>query len=393
MKSLTPKKPAKTQRERLILFELVDLYLKTGKPIGSNTLRENWSMGELSSATIRNYFAKLEEEGYLKQQHSSGGRIPTPLAYQVYAEAHLNQPILAEAEKNWIREHLVKETREIASYLQHCAESLSEISHCAVFLSAPRFDQDFLLDVKLVSIDHNRILSILITDFGMIRTEIMHTEKKIGTFLLKRLENYFIWKLTGLEKPKLDSQEEILAEKLYKEVMLRHIVNYTNFSSEDLFQAGFSKLLSYPDFNDAAALASGLSLFENKEQLRQLLDKSVKQGALSCWIGENLNQFAPEAAACSIIAIPYRINQTLCGAFGILGPNRISYRELFGLLQSASHAISDSLTKSMYKFKISFRQPKRSDIDFKKEYSPILDQSQHLLLEDKNSIILGDEYE
>ena len=378
MKALTLKKPAKHQREKLILFALVELYLKTGKPIGSNTLRECWFDG-LSSATIRNYFSKLEEDGYLKQQHSSGGRIPTPLAYKAYAEAHLDQSILGEREKKWVKDNLLKETREIASYLQRCAELLSEATRCAVFLSAPRFDHDFLLDIKLVSISHNRILCILITDFGIIHTETLHTENKLSTFALKRLESYFNWKLTGLDRPKLDSEEEILAEKLYKEVMLRHIVSYTNFSAEDLFQAGFSKLLSYPDFNDASALASGLALFENKTQLRRLLTASIEQGqGPSCWISENLEKFSKDATACSVIVVPYRINQTFCGAFGILGPNRLPYRELFGLLTAASDAISASLTKSMYKFKITFRQPKSGDIEFKHNH-----HTQHLLLEDR----------
>lgn len=378
-----PKKPAKSQREQLILFAMVELYLKTGKPIGSNTLKDNW-FENLSSATIRNYFSKLEQDGYLKQQHSSGGRIPTALAYKAYAEFHLDQPILGEMEKKWVKEHLVKETREIAGYLQRAAESLSEATRCAVFLSSPRFDQDFLLDIKLVQIDQSRILCVLITDFGIIHTETIHTEKKLSSFAIKRLESYFNWKLTGLDKPKLDVEEERFAERLYKEVMLRHIVSYTNFSAEDLFQAGFSKLLSYPDFNDAAALASGLSLFENKIQLRNLLNACMKKGGPSCWIGESLEQFSPEASSCSVIVVPYRIHQTLCGAFGILGPNRIPYRELFGLLASASEAISDSLTRSMYKFKITFRQPKSADLELKKGGPSIQGPFIHgLLLEDK----------
>ncbi len=377
-KSLLQKKPAKGQREKIILFGLIELYLKTGRPIGSNTLKEEWCEG-LSSATIRNYFSRLEEEGYLKQQHSSGGRIPTALAYKIYAEEHLNQPILSDREKKWVKEHLARETREIASFLQHAAESISEITRCAVFLSAPRFDHDFLIDIKLVAIDRSRILCILVTDFGMIHTETLYIEKKLSSFALKRLENYFNWKLTGLDKPKLDVEEEAFADNLYKEVMLRHIVSYTNFTAEDLFQAGFSKLLSYPDFQDAVALASGLSLFENKGQLRTLLNACVAKRETSCWVGDTLHQFAPEASACSVIAVPYRIHNTLCGAFGILGPNRIPYRELFGLLECASNAISESLTRSMYKFKITFRQPTTADLDFKQETA----LTQQLLLEDK----------
>ncbi len=375
MKSLTPKKPAKDQRERLVLFGLVDLYLKSGKPIGSNTLREN-GFDALSSATIRNYFAKLEEEGLVKQQHSSGGRIPTTLAYHLYAEAYFDQPRITAEQKKEIGKLLKKQTREVASYLLEAIEKISEITSCAAFLSSPRFDQDFILEIKLLYIDHTRLLCVLVTDFGLIRTEILYAEKKLSNFTLKRLETYFNWRLTGIEKPDLDPEEETLGAKLYKELMLRHIVSYTNFSSEDLFQAGFSKLLAYPDFNDAAALASGLSLFENKQMLRKLLAGAVKSGKMLCLIGEDLTCFSPEASSCSVIAIPYRINQTMCGAFGILGPNRIPYRELFGQLAQISESISDSLTKSVYKFKISFRSPKPSNVEFQKNH-------QTLLLEDK----------
>ncbi len=378
MKNLTPKKPAKHEREKLILFGLVELYLKSGKPIGSQTLQEK-GFEALSSATIRNYFAKLEEEGLLKQQHSSGGRIPTSLGFKAYADAHIDQPILSEKDKRWVKEHLFKETREITAYLQHFVEALSEEARCAVFLSAPRFDQDFLLDIKLVSIDQNRVLCVLVTDFGMIHTEVLYTDKKLTTFLAKRLESYFNWRLTGIDKPKLEADEEALAEKFYNELMLRHIVSYTNFSSQDLFQGGFSRLLAYPDFSDAASLASGLSLFENKAQLRRLLDISLHKGQIGCWVGEDLEEFARDATSCSVLAVPYRINQTLCGSFGILGPNRLPYRELFGLLKASSEVISEALTRSMYKFKITFRQPKPADIEFKRGLS----QAPHLLLENK----------
>src|SRR6185437_15670131 len=202
MKSLSLKKPPKDQRERTVLFGLIDLYLESGKPVGSNTLREN-GFEHLSSATIRNYFAKLEEEGYLKQQHSSGGRIPTHLAYKLYAHHYLTQQPptesgLDEKESKLLKQKLFKETREIATYLQHVAEFLSESTHCAVFLSAPRFDQDFVLDIKLVGIDPSRCLCVLITDFGLVQTELLYTPRKLSSFTLKRLEGFFRWKLTGL---------------------------------------------------------------------------------------------------------------------------------------------------------------------------------------------------
>ena len=366
----------------MVLLGVVELYLQTGKPIGSNTLREN-GFDSLSSATIRNYFAKLEEEGFLKQQHSSGGRIPTPAAYRLYAETHLANPLLTQEQKEGIQQKLARETREVASYLQHAAEMISELTHCAVFLSAPRFDQDFILDMKLVSIDQHRLVCILVTDFGMIHTEVLYSDRKISSFAIKRMESYFLWRLNGTNKPVLDEEEEALASQFYKEMMLRHIVSHTHFSAEDLIQAGFSNLLSYPDFNDAAALASGLALFENKQSLRKLLSSCTEEKTLRCLVGEDLLPDSPNTSACSILMIPYRIHRSISGAFGILGPNRLPYRQLFGLMQGIADAISDSLTKSVYKYKLSFRQPTPSPLHFKQEGAPSVDQSHRLLLENK----------
>ena len=117
------KKPAKDQREKIVLLGLVELYLETGKPIGSNTLREN-GFENLSSATIRNYFSKLEQAGYLKQQHSSGGRIPTYLAYKFYADSHANSGgTVEEKDLKILKAQLLKETREIAGYMLHTSRN------------------------------------------------------------------------------------------------------------------------------------------------------------------------------------------------------------------------------------------------------------------------------
>ncbi|MBS3905053.1 MAG: heat-inducible transcriptional repressor HrcA [Simkania sp.] len=373
MKKLLRKKPAKDQREYLVLLGLVDLYLQTGKPIGSNTLREN-GFESLSSATIRNYFSKLESGGYLRQQHSSGGRIPTSLAYKTYAESIAGTSTPSEEEEQAIKKLLERESREVASYLQEAAEKISELTHCAVFLSAPRFDQDFILDTRFVGIDQHRCLCALVTDFGLIHTEILYTDKKLSSFSFKRIESYFQAKLAKQPKPVLPPEELKIAERFYQEVMLRRIASHANFSSEDIYRTGFSQLIGYPDFNDASILASGLALFENTNRLRHLLAECSQTGTLSCWIGDDLAAHSPGANACSVIAIPYKINQTIAGSIAILGPNRIPYRKLFGTLQRAAECISHTLTCSLYKFKITFRLPTPQAIDVKTPYLLIEDQ-------------------
>ena len=373
MKKTISKKPAKDEREQTLLLGLIDLYIKSGRPVGSNTLRES-GFDSLSSATIRNYFSKLENQGYLKQQHSSGGRIPTPLAYKLYASQYLNQGSLPEKEIEALKTALNQETREVTSYLMSAAEIISEASECAVFLSSPRFDHDFVLDIKLVPLDHSRCLCVILTDFGQVYTVILHLGQKCSNFTLKKIETFFHWKLTNLDRPTLTEEEMQLCTRLYNEVMLRHIASATHFTSEDIYKTGFSKLLQATEVSDPITLASGLSLFENTNYLRSLLKECSKLKQMRCWIGDDLR--TPALTPCSVIAIPYFIHQNIVGALGILGPNRIPYRKLFAILMAASEAIGKTLTNNLYKYKISYRQPQENP------FEP-LTEAQVLLLEEK----------
>ena len=89
-----------------------------------------------------------------------------------------------------------------------------------------------------------------------------------------------------------------------------------------------------------------------------MLTKSCESSTFQCWIGEELASLCPSPShSCAVITFPYKINQTVAGAIGILGPSRMPYKELLAVMKGACDAISESLTKSLYKFKITFRKP------------------------------------
>jgi heat-inducible transcriptional repressor len=383
-KTIVGKRPGKHDRERKVLLGLVEYYLKSNKPVGSNTLKEA-GFGDLSSATIRNYFAHLEEEGYLSQQHASGGRIPTHKAFRLYANEYVETETCSP-EDDLFHNLRNGETHEIAAYLQKAAETLSTLSKNAVFLSSPRFDHDFIVGLKLVPIDHARCLCIMITDFGVIKTEVIPVDNKFSSFAVKRIESYFHWRLTGNDKPtQLDHEEERFAQAIYNEIMVRYIVGYSNFSNEEIYRTGFSQLLNYPEFHDPLSLSSSLALFENTHSMQLLLKECSKMNRLKFWIGDDLSPVTADTPYCSVIAIPYHINQQSIGALGILGPARMPYRELFGMMRAFSASISTALTKSVYKFKIKFRQPQPGTAYIPSEVKPLLGHSSLMLLEDKRN--------
>lgn len=365
LKALKPhvKKSGKTDRERKVLLGLVEHYIHTGKPVGSNVLKDV-GFEDLSSATIRNYFAHLEEDGYLAQQHSSGGRIPTDNAFRLYANEYMDEVVKG---KQKIKLSDGSETRAITTFLQQSAEELAVLTKTAVFLSAPRFEQDFIIGIKLVIIDTNRCLCVLMTDFGEIRTEMLYTEQKLGVIASKRLEGYFNWRLTGHNKPEnLNKIEVETAQKLYNELMVRYIVGYSQFDEEEVYRTGFSSLLSYPEFQDPATLANSLALFENTHGMRLMLKECSKFDRLKFWIGRDLTSYSTQSNVdCAVIAIPYYVNNKPVGSIGLFGPLRMPYRALFNALRQFSEQISKSLTNSLYKFKITLRQSKADAIDHK----------------------------
>ncbi len=377
---MTSKKQQRDTQEKMILMELIDLYIVTGEPIGSKTLKEK-GFNRFSSATIRNYFTRLEKEGFLRQKHTSGGRIPTASAYKYYAKQHIQATAIESKTLQELKKGLTKESSEVVKYLQDASELFSNLTTSAVFLSSPRFDKDLILSVKLIAIDKRRYLCVLVTDFGLIHTEVLHSPKKISSFTLKRIEKYFYFRMTGLERPELNMQEKRIASDFYNEILLRHIVDYSNFSAEDVYKTGFAKLLHFSEFRDAAVLATGLSLFEDMFYMRHLLKQCTDSAQLCFWIGEDLIR---GSAHTSVIAIPYFIHGKPVGSVALLGPTRMSYPKMFGIIKAFSTILSDTLTRNLSKYKITYRQPQNRAIDMDTKDLIYLTQAQHLLLEDQS---------
>lgn len=354
----------KQEKESNILLGLVELYIKTGKPIGSNTLKES-GFDHLSSATIRNYFFKLEEQGFLSQQHSSGGRSPTDAAYKLYIESPSYKETLSKTQRRHLDKELFYDGKEIITYLHQVLELLSEESGCAALISAPRFDQDLIADIRLLLLDSHRVLCILMTGFGLVETETFYIPNKISSFSLKRIESYIAYKRTGLDKPTLDDEELTLAEHLHNELLLRHIVGHATFTQEDIYKTGFTKLLRYPELQDTGALANTLSLFENPYLIQKLCDETCKHQQIKTWVGKDLEPYHTGCRDCSMILAPYTLRDKHVGAIGVLGPTRIPYKHLFELLSTVAELISSNLSSILLKYQMSYRMPHAKGVDFK----------------------------
>lgn len=374
MKKLFVKKRFhKEDKQKSILFGLIELYIKSNAPVGSNSLRES-GFEHMSSATIRNYFTELEKQGLVTQQHASGGRIPTSKAFKLYAQFCLDTCQTDKKDEKILQKEFDKKTKKITDYLNSSAEFIAELTNLSVFISSPRFDQDFVSNVKLLALDKNKLLCVIITDFGIIKTEILYSNYEIDDSLLTIIEDFFLWRMNKKQKPKIEDQSVLkLAQHLYNEIMVRYIVGYANYSIEEIYKTGLSNLLSYPEFKDPAILAEGLSIFENIDQMRLIMQEAIKQNSLVYFIAEDFKKFSIKVENTALICIPYYIANIAVGAIGILCPIRTSYKKVFSMLIACSKNLSENLTRTVYKYKITFR--KTSDYKV---------TSKSILLEDKS---------
>ncbi len=345
------KKIPKQERERAVLLGLVDLYIKTGKPVGSQTLQES-GFEYLSPATIRNYFAKWEKMGFLSQQHCSGGRIPTTPAFREYVNFALNNPKSSKKEIADLAKHLKLQNKEVTTLLQKSAEKLSEITGGAVFLLTPYFDQDFIQTIKLFTLTSEKLLVLLLTDFGEIKTEILYVNQKLSEKDLKYIEQFLLWKIGKSSLTTKNEKLNKIAQKFYTEIMLRQVTSYNK--KEPLYRTGLSKLLKYREFNDPLQLTKMLSLFEDQSQMVSILKESVKINRLTSWIAEELNIFGHDLADIAVIAHTYKIGHLPVGSVAVLVPKRAAYAQLFGIIEAFSEKLSQLLTLSVSKLKIPF---------------------------------------
>lgn len=364
MASVRRKKgPSKQERVRVVLLGLVEAYLEDHEPVGSETLRKK-SFPDLSSATLRNYFSQLEKEGYLTQQHTSGGRIPTTKAFSAYTSYHQHNGYITSEQEQELNKLSDYEGTDLITFLQESAQLLTQLSKGAAFLTSPRFDQDFVEDIKLLQIDPTRLLVVLITYFGTIRTEVINPSFALSTGVVKKLEAYFLCRIhSQVDQVSIDPDIEPEFQDLFNEVITRFLIYYGSFSHDEVYRAGLSNLLHFAELKNAQALADCLNLFDEPQRLKKLLRNAMTHKSTVCLIGDDLKEFLGHGSSCATIVAPCYVNYRAVGSIGCMTGLCVDYRNLFGVINRLSEIISNVLSRVSFKHQLSFRPSEASPAD------------------------------
>ncbi len=315
-------------RKELILKEIVDQYIRTGEPIASRSLLEAYDL-DLSSATVRNEMNTLEQEGFLKKPYTSGGRIPTVKGYRYFVNWLIELSELKEEEKQQIINSYKFERQDTNQLLHITVSLLSNITGYVGFLLTPDLDEAKLENITLVRLDDENVMSVLVTDWGLLEGKTIKLErditdeelKKIGKKLNEKLKGNKMVDLRGLEELNLDQSgwyDKTIRDSLY---LVKKVLAPS--PRRRLHLEGILNLLERIDPED------GDDLLQFKKALRFLQDKNELDDFAGDCVKEDARISATVGIEDSSEIMDYSIiTKTLPNrhmVLGILGPLRMNY--------------------------------------------------------------------
>lgn len=339
--------PALNERAEKLLKALVQLYISEGQPVGSRTLARESGL-DISPATVRNVMADLEELGLINSPHTSAGRVPTNLGYRVFVDSLLTvQPLDARA-LGEIQDRL-REKHDPDNLLTTASDLLSQITHFAGVVMVPRQRNSSFLHLEYLPLTAGRVLAILVTDDGRVQNRVLVADRPYEPSELEQAANYFNETYAGNSLSEV--RRRLLAEMKKDSDEMHRIMRtavqmaQTLFQQEDengeLLLSGEENLLGVPDLCEIETLQRLFDAFKTKQDLLDLLDKSMKADGVHIFIGDESGYQALND--CSVVTSTYAVDGEVLGTVGVIGPTRMAYGEVIPIVDITARLLSTSL--------------------------------------------------
>ncbi len=342
-----------TEREAKILQVLIDHYVATAEPVASRSLAKQYGL-KLSPATIRNTIKDLEDMGLVSQPHTSAGRVPTTEGYKLYVDYLLQPNDLSEAEQRTITNILSGDFSGINQVLEQASRILGSVSNQLGITIAPKFDSGIITKLELIPVADRRVLVVLAMKSGLAKTVLMEVETDLKEMSLRETASILNERLCGLTIGELRiTIKKRLAEptrgnpQLIK-LFIESSDEILEFSREsDIHLGNASHLLSQPEFNDPAKMRELLNLIEERSAVGRMMAQASELEGIKISVGvesEEESEDIGKTAELSLLSSTYSAGK-FKGALGIIGPTRMPYSRMIGIVDFTAKRLSDILSE------------------------------------------------
>jgi heat-inducible transcriptional repressor len=333
------------ERKLKILQAIINDFISTAQPVGSRTIAKKYDLG-ISSATIRNEMSDLEDLGYLLSPHTSAGRIPSDLAYRLYVDSLMRKYELENRQKKIIKELLLNQIVEIDDVIKNTSKILSQITNLTSMSLSPQFKSSKLKNIKLVQVDSDKVLLILVSSTGIIKNSILRING-ISQNILNTVSNILQDKLSGKTISDVDDEitEKIKSELIDYSAAIDEIIPklhdcLMDMDESEIYLDGITNIFNLPEYTDINKAKKFLSAIEKKDLMYELLRNDTCDD-IGIRIG-NENEI-DEMKDCSIITATYRLNGKTIGKVGVIGPTRMDYSRVVAVLKYLTNILSKNI--------------------------------------------------
>lgn len=338
-------------RKRKILQAVIDDYITTAEPVGSRTISKKHDLG-LSSATIRNEMADLEDMGLLIQPHTSAGRVPSQLGYRVYVDDLMQEYKLSLQEIRAIKSALQVKISEVDTLIKQFSGMISRFTNYATVVLSPKFETVFLRRVEIITIDAHNLLIVLVTASGIVKNKRIRIDTSLDYKDISKLTECLNARLCN--KPYEDGAsakyELSGAFPNYKELieMVFDSINemLDSIKENDVYLSGTTNMLSFPEYSDVSKARAFLEFLNEKDNLSRLIQESKGQSNINIKIGNEIS--FKEMNDSSMVVSNYSIGDRIVGNIGIIGPTRMDYSKVVSSLEFATSLINEILKNTFY---------------------------------------------
>ena len=334
------------ERKKIILKAIIANYLETGEPVGSRTISK-YSNLNLSSATIRNEMADLEEMGYIIQPHTSAGRIPTDAGYRFYVDRIMEDKEEIAEEKA----SLLERVDRMELLLKQVAKVLATNTNYATMVTAPKYSKTVKF-IQLSKVDKDNLLAVIVVDGNIIKNQMIRVDVELDN---EDVLKFIILLNTFLQGASLEDINLEMIQAMKKQAgeyegfldqIFKGIVEAIHDANElEIYTSGATNILKYPELGDITITSGLLEAFEEKSGLTHLLEQTTddENSDIQVYIGDETQE--QHLKDCSLITATYKMPEGAKGKIGIIGPKRMDYKKVVNTLKNLTIELDEIFNK------------------------------------------------
>lgn len=336
-------------RNKKVLQAVIDSYIATGLPIGSNVLVKRYDFG-VSSATVRNIMAELEELGFLGHPHTSAGRVPTELGYRYYIDSLISiENDSEDIEDHYLHQVPALQSSDLYGLMEEASRFLATLSRCAGVVIAPSEPEGRYKHIEFVRLRGRQVLIIFVTSTGIVQNKLIDLDESISQQDLNYFSAYLdeeldAWTLPDIRQRLVQKlkEEKLLFTRLMEETY-RASREVQEHEADKVYIGGASQIFENPEFANVEKMRTLFKAFEDKYKLLKLLDRTAAADGIKVFIGSE-NPFF-EMQGCSMVVSNYRAGSSVVGTLGVIGPTRMQYKQVIHVVDYTARLLSKLLAE------------------------------------------------